>query len=236
MMTSGPTASPPCSVHLLFVFFISVGGDGATAVNWQSPASSPWCRGRSDSDWRRTRHETEVYAVNAPPSSIFRGVLFDGQARDAARLMTSRRAKCVTPKTRCTFVKFHRQTALVGPGHPSSLPASIPSSTAHPPPSHLQAVSSHAQSLWPHPLLSSPHGSVMGDTTQPSLYAQEQAGGGGAYTFSTDFGLSSSAAGRFRFGGGRRWEPEVVWERKRVWRGRRRVWEWVRRVRGFECA
>ncbi|KAJ7458460.1 hypothetical protein FB451DRAFT_1273188 [Mycena latifolia] len=33
-------------------------------------------------------------------------------------------AKCVAHKTRCTFVKFHRQAAPVGPGHPSSLSAS----------------------------------------------------------------------------------------------------------------
>ncbi|KAJ7607613.1 hypothetical protein DFH06DRAFT_214511 [Mycena polygramma] len=118
-------------------------------------------------------------------------------------------AKCATRKTRCTFVKFHRQTAPVGPGHPSSLSASTPSSAAHPPshPSSMQSLpslSSHAQSLSPHPLLSGTHGGMMGDA-QPFLYAQQQAGGGGGggpYTFSADFGSSSSsAADRFRFGG-----------------------------------
>ncbi|KAF7311693.1 Zinc finger/binuclear cluster transcriptional regulator [Mycena indigotica] len=39
-------------------------------------------------------------------------------------------AKCVTRKTRCTFVKFHRQTAPVGPGHPSSLAAAHPSASS----------------------------------------------------------------------------------------------------------
>ncbi|KAF7320612.1 Zinc finger/binuclear cluster transcriptional regulator [Mycena chlorophos] len=35
--------------------------------------------------------------------------------------------KCMSRKTRCTFVKFHRQTAPVGPGHGTSLSASLPS-------------------------------------------------------------------------------------------------------------
>ena len=41
-------------------------------------------------------------------------------------------AKCVHRKTRCTYVKFHRQTAPLGPGHParSHHDASNP---AHPP-------------------------------------------------------------------------------------------------------
>jgi hypothetical protein len=38
-------------------------------------------------------------------------------------------AKCLHRKTRCTYVKFHRQTAPLGPGHPAR-PASNP---AHPP-------------------------------------------------------------------------------------------------------
>ncbi|KAJ7278371.1 hypothetical protein C8J57DRAFT_1576890 [Mycena rebaudengoi] len=38
-------------------------------------------------------------------------------------------AKCIARKTRCTFVKFHRQTAPVGPGHPSSVALSAASSS-----------------------------------------------------------------------------------------------------------
>lgn len=40
-------------------------------------------------------------------------------------------AKCLHKKTRCTYVKFHRQTAPVGPGHPTRFPHDS-SNPAHP--------------------------------------------------------------------------------------------------------
>ena len=40
-------------------------------------------------------------------------------------------AKCVHRKTRCTYVKFHRQTAPLGPGHPAR-PIHESSNPAHP--------------------------------------------------------------------------------------------------------
>lgn len=40
-------------------------------------------------------------------------------------------AKCLHRKTRCTYVKFHRQTAPVGPGHPARSPHDS-SNPAHP--------------------------------------------------------------------------------------------------------
>lgn len=40
-------------------------------------------------------------------------------------------AKCLHRKTRCTYVKFHRQTAPVGPGHPARSPLDS-SNPAHP--------------------------------------------------------------------------------------------------------
>jgi hypothetical protein len=41
-------------------------------------------------------------------------------------------AKCLHRKTRCTHVKFHRQTAPLGPGHPARPPHDS-SNPAHPP-------------------------------------------------------------------------------------------------------
>lgn len=52
-------------------------------------------------------------------------------------------AKCIQRKIRCTFVKFHRQTAPIGPGHNPSRPI-IPSSV---PP--LNPLSSSQQSGTP---------------------------------------------------------------------------------------
>ncbi|KAJ7026366.1 hypothetical protein C8F04DRAFT_1268146 [Mycena alexandri] len=103
-------------------------------------------------------------------------------------------SKCVARKTRCTFVKFHRQTAPVGPGHPSSLSASHPqSSSSHP---------SNSNSSLPHPSLASAHGGLghlnlsglggmpplsapLTDAQQqPFLYAQQAASGGvGQFAF-----------------------------------------------------
>lgn len=41
-------------------------------------------------------------------------------------------AKCLHRKARCTYVKFHRQTAPVGPGHPAARPANDSLNPAHP--------------------------------------------------------------------------------------------------------
>ena len=41
-------------------------------------------------------------------------------------------AKCLHRKTRCTYVKFHRQTAPLGPGHPARPPHDS-SNLVHPP-------------------------------------------------------------------------------------------------------
>jgi hypothetical protein len=46
-------------------------------------------------------------------------------------LMPFSPAKCLHRKTRCTYVKFHRQTAPVGPGHPARSPHDS-SNPAHP--------------------------------------------------------------------------------------------------------
>ncbi|KIY63662.1 hypothetical protein CYLTODRAFT_493736 [Cylindrobasidium torrendii FP15055 ss-10] len=42
-------------------------------------------------------------------------------------------AKCIARKIRCTFIKFHRQTAPVGPGHNPSRNGAVPSSALPPP-------------------------------------------------------------------------------------------------------
>ncbi|KAF7334974.1 Zinc finger/binuclear cluster transcriptional regulator [Mycena venus] len=88
-------------------------------------------------------------------------------------------AKCVARKTRCTFVKFHRQTAPVGPGHPSSLSASSLSSLSSLP--HSGSASSLG--LPPHAPLSHPTlslGGLGGGEGQPTfLYAQQAASGAG---------------------------------------------------------
>lgn len=44
-----------------------------------------------------------------------------------------RSAKCVQRKIRCTFVKFHRQTAPIGPGHNQSRSGNPSGSTSHHP-------------------------------------------------------------------------------------------------------
>ncbi|KAJ6564805.1 hypothetical protein B0H19DRAFT_82940 [Mycena capillaripes] len=67
--------------------------------------------------------------------------------------------KRVAHNTRCTFVKFDRQTAPVGPGHPSSL-APLPSSSPHYPvprypptlPPIFFAPRSSCVPIAPHPL------------------------------------------------------------------------------------
>ncbi|KAJ6522410.1 hypothetical protein B0H19DRAFT_682485 [Mycena capillaripes] len=109
-------------------------------------------------------------------------------------------AKCVARKTRCTFVKFHRQTAPVGPGHPSSLSASsLPSSSSHPslpPSSALPGL--HAPLS--HPTLSL-DGS--GGGGGQFLYAQQQSSGAGGFapTFSaTEQRFAHPADGRFLHG------------------------------------
>ncbi|KAJ7458431.1 hypothetical protein FB451DRAFT_1182632 [Mycena latifolia] len=113
-------------------------------------------------------------------------------AARALRLCYLARApKCVARKTRCTFVKFHRQTAPVGPGHPSSLSASsLPSHPSLPP--SLPPLSASALS---HPLPPLSHGMMGGvgggggggmhptlsldaPPGQPFLYAQQQGAGG----------------------------------------------------------
>ncbi|KAJ6522415.1 hypothetical protein B0H19DRAFT_1386688 [Mycena capillaripes] len=108
--------------------------------------------------------------------------------------------KCVARKTRCTFVKFHRQTAPVGPGHPSSLSASSLPSSSHPslpPSSALPGL--HAPLS--HPTLSF-DGSGGGGGSQ-FLYAQQQLSGaeGFAPTFSaTEQRFAHPADGRFLHG------------------------------------
>ncbi|KAF9048961.1 hypothetical protein BJ165DRAFT_1402803 [Panaeolus papilionaceus] len=73
----------------------------------------------------------------------------------ALRLRRARRlrsksvtTKCMQRKTRCTFVKFHRQTAPVGPGHnlQNSSVASLASSLGMPPPIHASASTSSSLS------------------------------------------------------------------------------------------
>ncbi|KAJ7240142.1 hypothetical protein B0H12DRAFT_57592 [Mycena haematopus] len=83
-------------------------------------------------------------------------------------------SKCTVRKTRCTFVKFHRQTAPVGPGHPSSLPASS-----------LPSLPSLESALNPASLgIAFPNSLAGGE--QPFLYAQQQAGGGYQPAFSAN--------------------------------------------------
>ncbi|KAI9442819.1 hypothetical protein F5148DRAFT_798770 [Russula earlei] len=54
-------------------------------------------------------------------------------------------SKCVHRKTRCTYVKFHRQTAPLGPGHPAR-PSHDSSNPAHP------SLGAHPSSLNPYRL------------------------------------------------------------------------------------
>lgn len=111
--------------------------------------------------------------------------------------LTLSTAKCIARKVRCTFVKFHRQTAPVGPGHPASLaahPSSSSGSTLEPPssssgpsglplPSLLPGLALHQ----PHPALTanSPHPlrltHPVNEHPAPFLYAQQAAAAGGAY-------------------------------------------------------
>lgn len=56
-------------------------------------------------------------------------------------VLTPQLGKCLHRQRPCTFVKFHRQTAPVGPGHHNS-------STTHPPP-HLLSQSSSSATLYP---------------------------------------------------------------------------------------
>ncbi|KAF8830945.1 hypothetical protein HHX47_DHR1000258 [Lentinula edodes] len=49
-----------------------------------------------------------------------------------------RSPKCVQRKIRCTFVKFHRQTAPIGPGHNQSRSGNPSGSTSHHPSPHQQ--------------------------------------------------------------------------------------------------
>ncbi|KAK7056046.1 zinc finger/binuclear cluster transcriptional regulator [Favolaschia claudopus] len=93
-------------------------------------------------------------------------------------------AKCVARKTRCTFVKFHRQTAPVGPGHPSSLSASLPSQTSHHPANHQFGGGGVTSGGGIGHLADGVAGGVGvgvggGHGHQPFLYAQQAAGGGG---------------------------------------------------------
>ncbi|KAJ7607759.1 hypothetical protein FB45DRAFT_394411 [Roridomyces roridus] len=104
-------------------------------------------------------------------------------------------AKCVARKVRCTFVKFHRQTAPVGPGHAASLVASHPSSTSsgavlEPNPSSSSASGLPLPTLLPGLALTQPHLSANSPhplhlahpgESAPFLYAQQAASGGGGY-------------------------------------------------------
>nr|GAT49025.1 zinc finger/binuclear cluster transcriptional regulator [Mycena chlorophos] len=78
--------------------------------------------------------------------------------------------KCISRKTRCTFVKFHRQTAPVGPGHATSLSASLPT------PSSLANYGLHGPSSGAPP---------------PFLYAQSAASGAG-FAYSSPAPLNAS--------------------------------------------
>ncbi|KAJ7496348.1 hypothetical protein B0H11DRAFT_2276488 [Mycena galericulata] len=80
-------------------------------------------------------------------------------------------AKCVSRKTRCTFVKFHRQTAPVGPGHPSSLAAAA---------SHPSLGNPNASPSMPSAsLASSPLGGLGGLSSGPGLHLTGGLGGVG---------------------------------------------------------
>ncbi|KAF7320510.1 Zinc finger/binuclear cluster transcriptional regulator [Mycena chlorophos] len=78
--------------------------------------------------------------------------------------------KCISRKTRCTFVKFHRQTAPVGPGHATSLSASLPT------PSSLANYGLHGPGSGAPP---------------PFLYAQSAASGAG-FAYSSPAPLNAS--------------------------------------------
>ncbi|KAF7312909.1 Zinc finger/binuclear cluster transcriptional regulator [Mycena kentingensis (nom. inval.)] len=133
-----------------------------------------------------SRHVNKCHAGASPKVSAAGGRRKGSTA--AARATTSKQAcdqcvqsslpcdgsnpctKCVTRKTRCTFVKFHRQTAPVGPGHASSLSASHPSSLS-------SSASGSTYSL---------DGGATG--SRPFLYAQSAASGGGTGPFAFDAG------------------------------------------------
>ncbi|KAJ7724815.1 hypothetical protein DFH07DRAFT_1003554 [Mycena maculata] len=77
-------------------------------------------------------------------------------------------SKCISRKTRCTFVQFHRQTAPVGPGHPSSLAAQ--------PSAHTQTLPS-LSSLPPLPGLASAGGSLSSSLSSSSSLSAHGAHG-----------------------------------------------------------
>ncbi|PPQ83484.1 hypothetical protein CVT24_005711, partial [Panaeolus cyanescens] len=65
-----------------------------------------------------------------------------------AAVISLQEAKCMQRKTRCTFVKFHRQTAPVGPGHnpQSNSVGGMGSALGMPPPLHASASTSSSLS------------------------------------------------------------------------------------------
>jgi hypothetical protein len=78
-------------------------------------------------------------------------------------------AKCMHRKTRCTYVKFHRQTAPMGPGHPARPPHDASN------PAHL---SLGALPPGPHQYrLSDPFFLPGGHTLNPSAISQSTASG-----------------------------------------------------------
>ncbi|CAK5269056.1 unnamed protein product [Mycena citricolor] len=110
-------------------------------------------------------------------------------------------SKCISRKTRCTFVKFHRQTAPVGPGHPTSLTATIPSSLGAGPmggsTSSLSSIGSHHHGHHSPLSLSvaPPHG--LDPHTQPYMYAQS----GPTYSFPPNGTTSAGSSPTVPFSG-----------------------------------
>lgn len=86
------------------------------------PAGRPRRSRRAINAFNLLCHVTVQILVVSPPSSQHIHIYTSSPTFPA---------KCVHRKTRCTYVKFHRQTAPVGPGHPAR-PPHDPSNPAHP--------------------------------------------------------------------------------------------------------
>ncbi|KAJ7900551.1 hypothetical protein B0H14DRAFT_2556022 [Mycena olivaceomarginata] len=119
---------------------------------------------------------------------------------------TTVKAKCVARETRCTFVNFRRQTAPVGPGHPSSLSASSLSSFSSLPPSHPSASFMALPPLAPlsYPTLSLEQGmgagiagGGVGEGGQPTFLNAQQAESGAGFHGQSVFSANAPVA-RFR--------------------------------------
>ncbi|KAJ3755727.1 hypothetical protein EV360DRAFT_27500, partial [Lentinula raphanica] len=81
-------------------------------------------------------------------------------------------AKCVQRKIRCTFVKFHRQTAPIGPGHNRSGNPSSPT-THHPSPPHQQVPTFNSASTNAYGPVYGSYNSSVGSLNYPTHHTSD---------------------------------------------------------------